>query len=76
MLTTALFADILHSPVRSRACPSRLRSRDGRQRSRDAFTLLFSQVFGLEKTLLLTPQYPVEDIDSNICFIDYALHHG
>jgi hypothetical protein len=39
----------------------------------DAFTVLFSQVFGLEKTLLLSPEYPVEDIYGSSRFIDYAL---
>jgi superfamily II DNA or RNA helicase len=39
----------------------------------DEFTLLFSQVFGVEKTLLLTPEYPVEDIYGGSRFIDYAL---
>jgi superfamily II DNA or RNA helicase len=37
------------------------------------FTTLFAQVFGLEKTLLLAPQYPVEDIYGGSRFVDYAL---
>jgi superfamily II DNA or RNA helicase len=39
----------------------------------DLFTELFVQVFGLEKTLLLVPQYPVKDIYEGNRFIDYAL---
>jgi superfamily II DNA or RNA helicase len=39
----------------------------------DAFTILFTQVFGVEKTLLLRPEYPIEDIDGGSRFIDYAL---
>jgi superfamily II DNA or RNA helicase len=39
----------------------------------DLFTLLFSQVFGLEKTSLLAPQYPVTDIYGSSRFVDYAL---
>jgi superfamily II DNA or RNA helicase len=39
----------------------------------DLFTELFTQVFGLEKTLLLVPQYPVRDIYDSSRFVDYAL---
>jgi very-short-patch-repair endonuclease len=39
----------------------------------DLFTTLFAQVFGLERTLLLAPQFPVEDIYGGSRFVDYAL---
>src|SRR4051794_30169700 len=39
----------------------------------DLFTTLFAQVFGLEKTLLLVPQQPVEDIYGGSRYVDYAL---
>src|SRR5262249_54133597 len=39
----------------------------------DLFTLLFSQMFGLEKASLLVPQYPVTDIDGKSRFVDFAL---
>jgi superfamily II DNA or RNA helicase len=39
----------------------------------DLFTELFTQVFGLEKTLLLVPQYPARDIYDGNRFVDYAL---
>ena len=39
----------------------------------DAFTTLFSEAFGLEKALLLVPQFPVEDIYGGSRFVDYAL---
>jgi superfamily II DNA or RNA helicase len=39
----------------------------------DLFVELFTQAFGLEKTLLLVPQYPVRDIYEGNRFIDYAL---
>src|SRR5262245_21572358 len=39
----------------------------------DLFTTLFAQVFGLEKTLLLVPQFPVEDIYGKCRYVDYAL---
>jgi superfamily II DNA or RNA helicase len=39
----------------------------------DDFTTVFAQVFGLEKALLLAPQYPVEDIYGGSRFVDYAL---
>jgi superfamily II DNA or RNA helicase len=39
----------------------------------DDFTILFAQVFGMEKTLLLAPQFPVEDIYGGSRFVDYAL---
>ncbi|MGH7172003.1 MAG: DEAD/DEAH box helicase family protein, partial [Gemmataceae bacterium] len=39
----------------------------------DLFTDLFTQVFGMEKTLLLVPQYPSKDIYEGSRFIDYAL---
>src|SRR5262249_15278337 len=41
--------------------------------SEDDFTTLFGQVFGLEKTLLLAHEYPVEDIYGGSRFVDYAL---
>jgi len=39
----------------------------------DLFAELFTQIFGLEKTLLLIPQYPVKDIYEGSRFVDYAL---
>src|SRR5262245_20056984 len=39
----------------------------------DLFTTLFAQVFGLEKTQLLVPQQPVEDIYGGSRFVDFAL---
>jgi superfamily II DNA or RNA helicase len=39
----------------------------------DLFTELFTQVFGLEKTLLLVPQYPARDIYDGNRYVDYAL---
>ncbi|HEV3263636.1 MAG TPA: DEAD/DEAH box helicase family protein [Gemmataceae bacterium] len=39
----------------------------------DLFTELFTQVFGVEKTLLLAPQYPVTDIYEGNRFVDFAL---
>src|SRR5207248_1343430 len=39
----------------------------------DDFTTLFAQVFGLEKTLLLVHEYPIEDIYGGSRFVDYAL---
>ncbi len=39
----------------------------------DLFVELFGQVFGLEKTQLLAPQYPVLDIYGTARFIDFAL---
>lgn len=39
----------------------------------DRFTTLFAQVFGLEKTQLLVPQLPVQDIYGVSRYIDYAL---
>jgi superfamily II DNA or RNA helicase len=39
----------------------------------DLFAELFTQVFGLEKALLLVPQHPVKDIDEGSRFVDYAL---
>ena len=39
----------------------------------DLFAELFTQIFGLEKALLLVPQYPAKDIDDGSRFIDYAL---
>ncbi|HEY7427695.1 MAG TPA: DEAD/DEAH box helicase family protein [Gemmataceae bacterium] len=46
-----------------------LRSTD----SEDLFTTLFAQVCGLEKTALLVPQLPVEDIYGGSRFVDFAL---
>jgi superfamily II DNA or RNA helicase len=42
-------------------------------RPQDLFAELFSQIFGLEKTQLLLPEHPVDDIDGNIRYIDFAL---
>jgi hypothetical protein len=39
----------------------------------DLFTDLFTQVFGLEKTLLLVPEYPAKDIYEGSRFIDFDL---
>lgn len=39
----------------------------------DLFTTLFAQVFGLEKTALLVPQLPIEDIYGGSRFVDFAL---
>ncbi|MCI0461579.1 MAG: DEAD/DEAH box helicase family protein [Gemmataceae bacterium] len=39
----------------------------------DDFTVLFAQVFGIDKTHLLSPQHPVEDIYGGSRAIDYAL---
>ncbi|MCS7021699.1 MAG: hypothetical protein NZU63_07725, partial [Gemmataceae bacterium] len=39
----------------------------------DLFTELFTQVFGPEKALLLTPQYPVTDIYGACRYVDFAL---
>jgi hypothetical protein len=39
----------------------------------DQFVELFAQVFGIEKTQLLAPEYPVADIDGRTRFIDFAL---
>ena len=39
----------------------------------DLFADLFTEVFGLEKTLLLVPQYPARDIYDGSRFVDYAL---
>jgi superfamily II DNA or RNA helicase len=39
----------------------------------DLFTDLFTQIFGLEKALLLVPQYPAKDIYDGSRFVDYAL---
>jgi superfamily II DNA or RNA helicase len=39
----------------------------------DLFAELFTQVFGIEKTPLLTPQFPVEDIYGGSRLIDFAL---
>jgi superfamily II DNA or RNA helicase len=39
----------------------------------DLFTELFTQVFGAEKALFLTPQYPVTDIYGASRFVDLAL---
>ena len=42
----------------------------------DRFVELFAQVFGIEKTQLLAPEYPVLDIDGTPRFIDFALKSG
>lgn len=39
----------------------------------DQFAELFAQTFGLEKALLLVPQYPVKDIYEGSRFVDFAL---
>ena len=39
----------------------------------DTFVEIFAQVFGIEKTQLLAPEYPVADVDGNTRFIDFAL---
>jgi len=39
----------------------------------DLFAELLTQVFGLDKALLLVPQYPVRDIYEGSRFLDYAL---
>jgi len=39
----------------------------------DRFVELFAQVFGIEKTQLLAPEYPVLDIDGRTRYIDFAL---
>src|SRR5262249_27425478 len=39
----------------------------------DLFTTLFTQVFGLDKTQLLVPQYPVADIYGGSRLVDFAL---
>jgi superfamily II DNA or RNA helicase len=39
----------------------------------DTFVELFAQVFGIEKTQLLAPEYPVADIDGGTRFVDFAL---
>ena len=39
----------------------------------DLFAELFTQVFGIEKVSLLTPEFPVEDIYGSSRFVDFAL---
>lgn len=39
----------------------------------DDFVALFAEVFGLEKTQLLAPEFPFLDIDGTPRFIDFAL---
>lgn len=39
----------------------------------DIFAMLFSEVFGLENTQLLVPQYQFDDIYGAVRFIDFAL---
>jgi superfamily II DNA or RNA helicase len=39
----------------------------------DLFTDLFTQVFGVDKAVLLRPQCPFTDIDNHSRYIDYAL---
>ena len=39
----------------------------------DTFVELFAQVFGIEKTQLLTPEFPVADIDGSTRYVDFAL---
>jgi superfamily II DNA or RNA helicase len=39
----------------------------------DEFITLFAQVFGTEKTWLLAPQHPVQDIYGGTRYVDYAL---
>jgi superfamily II DNA or RNA helicase len=50
-----------------------IKRQDSRSAPEDLFTLLFSQVFGLEKASLLAPEYPVTDIYGGSRFVDYAL---
>jgi superfamily II DNA or RNA helicase len=38
----------------------------------DLFAELFTQVFGLEKTLLLVPQYPTKDLYEGCRYVDFA----
>ena len=42
-------------------------------RPQDLFVELFAQAFGLEKALLLVPEYPVRDIEDGTRFVDFAL---
>jgi superfamily II DNA or RNA helicase len=58
-------AQVTGSDVNPRAAES--------SRPEDAFVELFAQVFGIEKTQLLAPEYPVQDIDGATRFIDFAL---
>ena len=46
---------------------------DTQSQPQDEFVVLFSQVFGLEKTQLLAHEYPVEDIYGGTRQVDYAL---
>jgi superfamily II DNA or RNA helicase len=39
----------------------------------DLFAEIFTQAFGLEKALLLVPQYPIRDIYDGSRFVDFAL---
>jgi len=49
------------------------KSIDTSTRPQDIFVELFSQVFGIEKVQLLSPEHPVRDIEGNSRFIDFAL---
>ena len=39
----------------------------------DLFATMFAQVFGVENTQLLAPQYPCDDIYGSTRYIDFAL---
>jgi hypothetical protein len=39
----------------------------------DHFAAIFTEVFGIENARLLTPEFPVEDIEQRVRFIDFAL---
>jgi hypothetical protein len=42
----------------------------------DDFISLFAEVFGLEKTQLLVPEFPIRDIEGGARCIDFALRAG
>ena len=52
-------------PIASRAATS--------STPEDLFAELFAQVFGVENTRLLVPEYPVEDIYGGSRYVDFAL---
>jgi superfamily II DNA or RNA helicase len=58
-------ADTDKPPLLERAAQS--------SRAEDDFVALFAEVFGLEKTQLLAPEFPFLDIDGTPRFIDFAL---
>jgi superfamily II DNA or RNA helicase len=53
--------------------PETNRRADTATQPEDTFVELFAQVFGIEKTQLLAPEYPVADIDGATRYIDFAL---